>query len=393
MLGLMVAGEGERMIMDFSLDREEEMVREMVREFAEREIAPIAAEMDEKGRIPEELVKKMSRYNFWGIPIPQEYGGAGASYLSYIIAMEELARVCAALEVACETHTSLCAEPIYHYGTEEQKRKYLAPLARGETIGGFALTEPNAGSDAGALETTAVLDGDTWVLNGTKIFITNALLADIFVVMAKTDRSQGIKGISAFLVEKGTPGFAVGLPEKTLGIRASAVAELVFDDCRIPRENILGKPGEGFRLAMASLDGGRIGIAAQAVGIAQAAHEAAVKYARERKQFGRSIGRFQAIQWMIADMATEIQAARLLTYQAAYRRGRGLNHTKEAAMAKLYASEMAMRHTVKALQVHGGYGYMTDYPVERYLRDAKITEIYEGTSEVQRMVIAGNILR
>ncbi|MBS3975282.1 MAG: acyl-CoA dehydrogenase [Syntrophomonadaceae bacterium] len=379
--------------MNFSLTEEQQMIRDMVREFAEKEIKPFAAELDRKGEFPAEIIKKLADLGVLGIPIPEEHGGSGASFLSYIIAIEELSRGCASTGVIVETHTSLGSEPILHWGTPEQKRKYLPRLASGEIIGSFGLTEPNAGSDAGGMQTTAVLDGDEYVINGSKIFISNAGASELTIVFAKTEKSSGVKGISAFIVEKNTPGYIVGSPEDKLGIRASQTCSLTFEDMRVPKENILGKPGEGFKIAMHALDGGRIAIAAQALGIAQAAFEEAIKYSKERIQFGQPIAKFQGVQWMIADMATDIQAARLLTYQAAWLKDEGQKYTKEAAMAKLYASEAAMRHTVKAVQVHGGYGYTMEYPVQRHMRDAKITEIYEGTSEVQRIVIASNILR
>lgn len=369
------------------------MIRQMVREFAEKEVAPGASERDSTGEFPWEIVKKMARYNMLGIPFPEEYGGAGADTLSYIITVEELARVCAATAVIVSAHTSLCAHPIYQFGTEEQKQRFLVPLAQGNRLGAFALTEPNAGTDAASIRTTATRQGDSYILNGNKIFITNGGVADIYIVLAKTDPSKGARGITAFIVEKGTPGFSFGKKEDKLGIRASSTTELIFQNCRIPVENRLGEEGEGFKIAMQTLDGGRIGIAAQAVGIAQACLDACLRYAKEREQFGKPIGSFQAIQWMLADMATQVEAARLLTYRAAWLKDNKQPFSKEAAMAKLYASEVAMQQAIKAVQIHGGYGYMKDYPVERFFRDAKITEIYEGTSEVQRMVIASHLLR
>lgn len=379
--------------MDLNLTKSQRMIRQMVREFAEKEVAPGAAKRDSTGEFPWEIVRKMACYNMLGIPFPEEYGGAGADTLSYIITVEELARVCAATAVIVSAHTSLCAHPIYQFGTEEQKQRFLVPLAQGEKLGAFALTEPNAGTDAASLRTTAVRRGASYVLNGNKIFITNGGVADIYIVLAKTDPSKGTRGITAFIVEKGTPGFFFGKKEDKLGIRASSTTELIFQDCHIPVENRLGEEGEGFKIAMQTLDGGRIGIAAQAVGIAQGCLEACLRYAKEREQFGKPIGSFQAIQWMLADMATQIDAARLLTYRAAWLKDNKQPFSKEAAMAKLYASEVAMQQAVKAIQIHGGYGYMKDYPVERFFRDAKITEIYEGTSEVQRMVIASHLLR
>ncbi|SMB99223.1 butyryl-CoA dehydrogenase [Thermanaeromonas toyohensis ToBE] len=379
--------------MDLNLTKSQRMIRQIVREFAEKEVAPGAAERDNTGEFPWEIVKKMARYNMLGIPFPEEYGGAGADTLSYIITVEELARVCAATAVIVSAHTSLCAHPIYQFGTEEQKQRFLVPLAQGEKLGAFALTEPNAGTDAASLRTTAIRQGDSYVLNGNKIFITNGGVADIYIVLAKTDPSKGSRGITAFIVEKGIPGFSFGKKEDKLGIRASSTTELIFQNCHIPAENRLGEEGEGFKIAMQTLDGGRIGIAAQALGIAQACLDTCLRYAKEREQFGKPIGSFQAIQWMLADMATQIEAARLLTYRAAWLKDNKQPFSKEAAMAKLYASEVAMQQAVKAVQIHGGYGYMKDYPVERFFRDAKITEIYEGTSEVQRMVIASHLLR
>ncbi|GAW91722.1 acyl-CoA dehydrogenase [Calderihabitans maritimus] len=379
--------------MDFKLTEEQEMLKKMVRDFAEKEVAPGAAERDEKEEFDRSIFDKMAELGLTGIPFPEEYGGGGADYISYAIAVEELSRVCGSTGVTLSAHISLASWPIYKYGTEEQKQKYLVPLATGEKIGAFGLTEPSAGSDAASLRTTAVLDGNEWVLNGSKIFITNAGEADIYVVFATTDRNKGHRGINAFIVEKGTPGFSFGKKEKKLGIRASTTMELVFEDCRIPKENLLGEEGKGFKIALSTLDGGRIGIAAQAVGIAQGAFEAALAYCKEREQFGRPIGEFQALQFMLADMATRIEAARLLTYQAAYLETNGMPYGKAAAMAKLFASETAMEVTVKAVQIFGGYGYTREYPVERMMRDAKITEIYEGTSEIQRLVIANHLLK
>ncbi|AGB19303.1 acyl-CoA dehydrogenase [Thermoanaerobacterium thermosaccharolyticum] len=379
--------------MDFSLTKEQEMVRRVVREFAEKEVAPKAKEIDITEEFPWDTVRKMAQNDMMGIPYPEEYGGAGGDYLSYIIAVEEISRACATTGVILSAHTSLGSFPIYQWGTEEQKRKYLVPLAKGEKLGAFGLTEPNAGTDAAGQQTTAVLDGDHYVLNGSKIFITNGGKADIYIIFAMTDKSKGTRGISAFIVEKDFPGFSIGKIEEKMGIRASSTAELVFEDCIVPKENLLGKEGEGFKIAMATLDGGRIGIAAQALGIAQAALDEEIKYAKERQQFGRPIGKFQGIQWYIADMATRINASRWLVYNAAWRKQVGLPYTMEAAMAKLHASETAMFVTTKTVQIFGGYGFTKDYPVERFMRDAKITEIYEGTSEVQKMVISGNLLK
>ncbi|HOL16370.1 MAG TPA: acyl-CoA dehydrogenase [Bacillota bacterium] len=379
--------------MDFNLTEEQLMIRESVREFAQKEVAPRAIEMDRNGEIPLELIQKMARMGFLGIPIPEEYGGEGGSFLSYIIAIEELSRACASTGVTVETHTSLGTEPILNWGTEEQKKKYLPRLASGEMIGSFALTEPNAGSDAGGLETVAVEEEDCWVLNGSKIFISNSGLADLCIVMAMTDKSKGTKGISAFIVETSTPGFIIGKQEDKMGIRASKTAALTFEDCRVPKENLLGKPGEGFKIALHSLDGGRVAIAAQALGIAKCAYDRALEYAKERVQFGKPIASFQAIQMMLAEMATEIQAARMLTYHAAWLKDQGERITKEAAMAKYYASSVAMKQSTNAVQIFGGYGYIRENGVERLMRDAKITEIYEGTNEIQKIVIAGQILR
>lgn len=379
--------------MIFKLSEEQEMIRKTVRDFAESEVAPKAAEMDEKEDYDWSLWDQMADMGLTGIPFPEEYGGAGMDNLSYAIAVEELARVCGSTSVLISAHTSLCAWPIYHFGTEEQKQKYLTPLAEGKTIGAMGLTEPSAGSDAGALKLTAKLDGDDYILNGTKIFITNAGKADTYVIIASTDKSKGYKGTAAFIVEKGTPGFTFGKKEHKMGIRASYTYELVFENCRVPKENMLGQEGMGFKIVMATLDGGRIGIASQALGLAQGAFDQAVEYSKQREQFGKPISANQGLQWMLADMATRIEAARLLIYQAAYLKDNGLPYSKQSAMAKLYASETAMWVTTKAVQIHGGYGYSREYPVERMMRDAKITEIYEGTSEVQRIVIAASVLK
>ena len=379
--------------MDFSLTKEQQMVRKIVREFSEKEIAPKAKEIDLTGEFPWDNVKKMAKVNMMGIPYPKEYGGAGGDYISYIIAVEEISRACAATGVILSAHTSLACFPIFQWGTKEQKEKYLIPLAKGEKLGAFALTEPNAGTDAAAQQTTAVLEGDHYILNGSKIFITNGGKADVYIVFAMTDKSKGTKGISAFIVEKDFSGFYIGKVEEKMGIRGSRAAELVFEDCVVPKENLIGKEGEGFKIAMATLDGGRIGIGAQALGIAQAALDEVTKYVKDRQQFGRPIGKFQGLQWYIAEMATKVSAARHLVYYAAWRKQNNLSYTMEAAMAKLFASETAMEVTTKAVQIFGGYGYTKDYPVERLMRDAKITEIYEGTSEVQKMVIASNLLK
>jgi butyryl-CoA dehydrogenase len=379
--------------MKFALTAKQEMLQNLYREFADNEVAPLAAEIDETGDFPSETVSKMAKLGILGLPFPKEYGGAGADTLSYAMAVEELSRVCASTGVIVSAHVSLGANPIYQFGTAEQKEKYLIPLCKGEKLGAFGLTEPNAGTDASNQQTIAVLDGDNYVLNGSKIFITNGGKADTYIVMAATDPSKGLKGISAFIVEANIPGFTCGPKENKMGIRASSTTELIFQDCLVPKENLLGREGEGFKIAMQTLDGGRIGIAAQALGIAQGALEEAVKYAKERQQFKKPIGAFQAIQWMIADMATEVEAARLLVYRAAWLKDNKKPFGQASAMAKLFAAEVAMKVTTKAVQVHGGYGYMKDYKVERYMRDAKITEIYEGTSEVQRMVIASSVLK
>ncbi|WP_346888071.1 acyl-CoA dehydrogenase [Clostridium sp. UBA1056] len=379
--------------MNFSLTKEQELVKQMVREFAINEVKPIAAEIDVTERFPMENVEQMARYNMLGIPFPTEFGGAGGNNVSYAMTVEELSKVCGTTGVIVSAHTSLCGAPIYQFGTQEQKEKYLTPLAKGEKLGAFGLTEPNAGTDAAGQQTTAVLEGDHYVLNGSKIFITNGGVADIFVVFAMTDKSKGTRGISAFIVEKSFPGFSIGKVEEKLGIRASSTTELVFENCIVPKENLLGKEGKGFAVAMQTLDGGRIGIAAQALGLAQGALDEAVAYMKERKQFGKSLSAFQGLQWMVADMDVQIEAARLLVYKAAYKKDMGQPYSVEAARAKLYASEVAMDVTTKAVQLFGGYGYTKEYPVERMMRDAKITEIYEGTSQVQRMVIAGSILK
>ena len=379
--------------MDFSNSKTEELFLQMIRSFAENEVKPLAAEVDEQERFPMETVRKMAGLGLMGIPVPVEYGGAGGNSQMYIRAVEEISRVCATTGVILSAHTSLCMAPILENGTEEQKQKYLPKLASGEWIGAFGLTEPNAGTDAAMQQTTAADAGDHWVLNGSKIFITNAAYADVFIVMAMTDKSKGTKGISAFIVEKSFPGFSIGKKEAKMGIRGSATCELIFENCIVPKENLLGVMGKGFSLAMKTLDGGRIGIAAQALGIAQGAMDETVKYTKERKQFGASISSFQNTQFQLADLETKIQAARFLVRSAAWKKDMHLPYTKDAAMAKLFAAETAMEMTTKAVQFHGGYGYTREYPVERMMRDAKITEIYEGTSEVQRMVIAGHLLK
>lgn len=379
--------------MDFNLSKTENLFLQMIREFAEKEVKPLAAEIDEQERFPVETVEKMGKIGLMGIPIPTQYGGAGGTNMMYGMAVEELSRVCGTTGVVLSAHTSLCAAPILENGTEEQKMKYLPKLASGEWVGAFGLTEPNAGTDAAGQQTTAVLDGEEWVLNGSKIFITNGGYAHVYIVIAMTDKSLGTKGISAFIVEKGTPGFSIGKKEKKLGIRGSATTELIFENCRIPKDNLLGKIGGGFGIAMKTLDGGRIGIAAQALGIAQGAMDETIKYTKERKQFGRSISQFQNTQFQMADLETKVQAARLLVRSAHYKKDNGIPYSVDAAMAKLFCAETAMEVTTKAVQFHGGYGYTREYAVERMMRDAKITEIYEGTSEVQRMVIAGKLFK
>ncbi len=379
--------------MIFSLSKEHEMLREMYRSFTVNEIKPLAEEIDEEERFPVESVEKLARYGFFGIPFPKNYGGAGGDNLAYAMAVEELSKACGTTGVIVSAHVSLCASPIYEFGTEEQKQKYLIPLAKGEKIGAFGLTEANAGTDAAGQQTKAVLDGDYYILNGSKIFITNAGHADIYIVMAMTDKSIGTRGISAFIVERGFEGFRIGKKEKKMGIRGSSTCELIFENCKVPKQNLLGKVGQGFKIAMKTLDGGRIGIAAQALGLAQGAIDETIKYTKERKQFNKPIASFQNTQFQLADMQTKTEAARLLVYKAAYLKDKGANYSQEAAMAKLYASEVAMEVTTKAVQLHGGYGYTREYGVERMMRDAKITEIYEGTSEVQRMVISAAMLK
>ena len=375
--------------MDFRMDKEHLLLQQMYRAFAETEVEPVAADVDATEEVPMENVKKMARYGFFGIPFPKEYGGQGADYVAYAMAVEELSKKCATTGVIVSAHTSLCCAPIYENGTEEQKKKYLPDLLAGRKIGAFGLTEPGAGTDASGQRTTAVLDGDEYVLNGSKIFITNAGFADVFVIIAMTDRSKGNHGISAFIVERGTPGFKVGEPEDKMGIRGSSTCELIFEDCRIPKENLLGKEGKGFKLAMKTLDGGRIGIASQALGIAEGAIDETVKYTTERKQFGKRISQFQNTQFELADMKTTAEAAQLLVYRAADAKGSGIPYGHFAAMAKLFAADAASDITRRCLQLFGGYGYTRDYPIERMMRDAKITEIYEGTSEVMKMVVSG----
>ncbi|TXL66607.1 acyl-CoA dehydrogenase [Cerasibacillus terrae] len=373
--------------MQFQLTEEQEMLRKMVRDFAENEVAPTAAERDEEERFDREIFNKMAELGLTGIPWPEEYGGIGADFVSYVIAVEELSRVCASTGVTLSAHLSLASWPIYKYGNEEQKQNFLRRLATGEALGAYALSEPGAGSDVVSMRMTAKEDGDDYILNGNKVWITNGGVADIYIVFAKTDQDARHRGISAFIVEKGTEGFSFGKKEKKLGIRSSPTTELIFENCRIPKENMLGKEGEGFKVAMTTLDGGRNGIAAQAVGIAQGALDAAVDYAKEREQFGKPIAHNQGISFKLADMATDVEASRLLTYQAAWLESNKLPYGKESAMSKLFAGDAAMRVATEAVQVFGGYGYTKDYPVERFMRDAKITQIYEGTNEIQRLVI------
>ena len=379
--------------MNFRQDEEHQDILEMVHDFAVNEVKPLAAEIDRTEEFPMKNVKMMAEMGLMGIPFPEEYGGAGMDTLAYIQTVEELSKYCASTGVILSAHTSLCATPIYQFGSEEQKQKYLPKLCSGEWIGAFALTEPNAGTDASGQQTVAVDAGDHWVLNGSKIFITNAGVADVFFVLAMTDKSQGTKGISAFIVEKGAPGFSFGTKEKKMGIRGSSTYELIFEDCRIPKENLLGPEGKGFPIAMHTLDGGRIGIAAQALGIAEGALDRAIAYTKERKQFGRSIAQQQNTQFKLADMAARIEAAQLLVYKAAMAKATQKVYSVEAAKAKLFAAETAMAVTTEVVQLFGGYGYIREYDVERMMRDAKITEIYEGTSEVQRMVISGALLK
>lgn len=379
--------------MNFVLGAEQEEIRRMVREFAAKEVAPTAAERDEKELFPREIFDKMGELGILGLPYPEEYGGAGSDFLSYAIAVEELSRVCGSTGIGLSVHVSLCSWPIYKYGTEEQKQKYLRPLAEGSKLGAFGLTEPNAGTDAAAGSTIAVKDGDSYILNGTKVFNTNGGEAEIEIIFAATDKAAGLKGLSAFIVEKDTPGLRFGKRETKMGIRSSVQREVILEDCRVPAANLLGKEGEGFKIAMTTLDGGRIGVAAQALGLAQGALDEAIKYSKQRVQFGKPIATFQGVNFMLADMATKVEAARFLVYRAAFNKSNHLPYGKEAAMAKLYASDVAMEVTTDAVQIFGGYGYSREYPVERMMRDAKITQIYEGTNQAQRMVIAANILK
>jgi butyryl-CoA dehydrogenase len=377
---------------DLTLTEEQALVQKTARDFAREKVLPIAAQIDEQKKIPPALLAEMGKLGFMGIDVPERYGGAGLDMVTYVLVLEEINRACASTGVVLSSHVSLAVAPILRFGTDAQKERWLPGLATGEKIGCFALTEPASGSDAAALRTTARQDGDGWVLNGTKNFITNGSIADVAIVFAQTDPAKGKKGIAAFVVEKGTKGFSVGKLERKLGIRGSDTAQLVFQDCRVPAANLLGQVGDGFKLALSTLDGGRIGIAAQAVGIARACLEVALAYAKEREAFGMKIADFQAIQWKLADMATEVDAARLLTWKAATLRDQGAPHVLEAAEAKLFASDIAMKAARECVQIFGGYGYLEDFPAERHYRDAKITEIYEGTSEIMKLVIAEEIL-
>lgn len=374
--------------MDFHLTDEHLLIKNMVREFAEKEVAPRAEEIDASDQFPADLFKRMGELGLLGIPFEEAYGGSHGDYISLLIALEEIARVSGTVAIILDAHTSLCCEPIHRFGTEEQKMKYLPGLLSGEKIGAFGLTEPGAGSDAGATRTRAVRDGDEWVLDGEKIYITNGSLADVLVVTAKTNPDQGTRGISSFIVEKGTPGFQPGRDEKKMGLKGSVTSQLFFENCRIPVANLLGKENEGFKQFLVTLDAGRLAISAMAVGLAQGAFDRAVAYARERVQFGQPIARFQAIQWMAAEMATEIDAARLMVYRAAWMKQQGLRYTKEASMAKMFCTEVSERVCYKAIQIHGGAGYVRDYAVERMYRDQRLCAIGEGTNEIQRLVIA-----
>ena len=377
--------------MEFKWNDEQQLMQTMFREFVDKELRPIAAELDEQERFPAEIIPKMGEIGLLGIPIAEEFGGVGMGTLEYVMAVEEISKACASTGVTVSAHTSLCCWPIEHFGTQAQKEKYLPDLATGEKLGAFGLTEPNAGTDAAMQRTTAEDKGDHWLINGSKVFITNGEVADVYVVFAMTDKAAGNKGISAFILEKGMEGFTFGSHEKKMGIRGSSTCELVFENVKVPKENLLGEVNKGFKIAMMTLDGGRIGIAAQALGIAQGAIDETVKYVKERVQFGRSISKFQNTQFMLAEMQTRVDAARMLVYRAAAAKDAGDSYSSEAAMAKLFASETAREVTWRAVQLFGGYGYTRDYPVERMMRDAKITEIYEGTSEVQKMVIASRM--
>ena len=380
--------------MEFQLSEEQRMIQEMVADFAKKELKPLAEKIDKEHYYPTEIVAKLAELGLMGVSFPEQYGGAGMDNVCYAIALEEISRYCASTGVIMSVNNSLACDPVYKYGNEEQKKNFLTPMAKGEKLGCLGLTEPNAGSDAANISTTAKLVGDEWIVTGNKIFITNGAQANTGVIIVQTDKNKGYKGIAALIVDlDNTPGFKVGKLEDKLGIRGSSTAELVFDEARVPKDNLLGKIGEGFKIALTTLDGGRIGIASQALGIARGALDESVEYAKTRVQFGKPIASLQAIQWMIADMATKVDASRLLIWRAAYLKDQGVEYGKESAMAKLYASETAMWATTKAIQIHGGYGYTTDYPVERYFRDAKITEIYEGTSEVMRLVISRAYLK
>lgn len=379
--------------MDFTLSEEHSMMKKLFREFADNEIAPKADELDETGEFPRENLQKLAREGHMGIPIPEEWGGAGADFMTYIFCLEEVSRACASTGVILAVHTSLGIYSILYHGTQEQKERYVTGLASGEMLGAFALSEPEAGSDAGALRTRARREGDYYILDGNKVWITSAGEADVYVVFATMDPEKKTRGITAFLVDKDTPGLTIGPKEKKMGLNASSTCELIFDECRVPAENLLGEEGGGFKIAMSLLDGGRIGIAAQGLGIAQAAFEAALEYAKTREQFKQPIANFQAIQFKLADLATELEAARLLVYQAAFNKDRDLPCTKEASMAKYFATDLAMKAGIEAVQIYGGYGYSRDYPVERFMRDAKVTQIYEGTNQIQRIVVAREIMK
>lgn len=374
--------------MEFGLSKEHLLLKDLYKKFAETEVKPLAEEIDEEERFPVETLEKLSKYGFLGIPFPKEYGGSGADNLAYSMAVEELGKVCATTSVIVSAHTSLCCQPIYQFGTEEQKQKFLVPLAKGEKLGAFGLTEPSAGTDASMQQTKAVLDGDEYILNGSKIFITNAGYAQTYIIIAMTDKSKGVRGISAFIVESDRPGFTIGKKERKMGIRGSATCELIFENCRIPKENMLGKEGQGFKIAMQTLEAGRVGIASQAIGIAEGAFDECVKYVMERQQFGQKIGQFQNTQFELADMAASIEAARLLVYESACEKDAHRPYGHLSSMAKYLCANVASDVTRRCLQLFGGYGYTREYPAERMMRDAKITEIYEGTSEVQKIVIA-----
>ncbi len=378
--------------MDFFLTQEHKLIQQTAREFAQNEVTKDAAERDRLEKFPEHHVKKMAELGFMGMMVDPKYGGGGMDTISYVLVIEELSKVDASVGVVCSVNNSLVCHGIEEFGTEEQKQKYLVPLAKGEKLGAYCLSEPGSGSDAAGMKTTAQRNGNHYVLNGAKNFITNGMYANVYIMFALTDPPLKHKGISAFLIEREFPGFQVGKKEKKLGIRSSDTVSIIMEDCKVPKANLLGKEGEGFKIAMKILDGGRIGIAAQALGIAQGALEAAINYSKERVQFGRPIAHFQAIQFMLADMETRINAARLLTFQAAWKKDQKMNYSTEAAKAKLFASETAVAVAEKAVQIHGGYGYLKDYPVERFMRDSKITEIYEGTSEIQRLVIARSLV-